>query len=117
MRSRILTGIIASALVCLATLNVSAQVTASATLQGTVTDKTGAVIPGAEVKVTNTATGEVRSASSNAEGLYTFSLLPAGIYQVRVTLKGFTTAAYENVELSVSRTTTIDAQLVAQPAV
>src|SRR5262249_22193838 len=84
---------------------------ATATLQGTVTDKTGAVIPSADVKITNKATGEARSATTTNSGLYTFNLLPAGVYEVRVSVKGFSTAAFQNVELLVGRTTTIDAQM------
>jgi hypothetical protein len=98
-------------LVCLSAMNVSAQVTASATLQGTVTDKSGAVVPGAEVKATDKQTGAVRTETTNNSGLYVFNLLPAGTYDVRVSLKGFSTALFENVELAVSRTTTIDALL------
>jgi len=111
MRTRILLGFSALVLLCLSTGNLIAQITASATLQGTVMDKTSAVIPAAEVKVTNKQNGEVRSTTSNGAGLYVFNLLPAGTYEVRVSVKGFATAAYENVELAVGRTTTIDAQL------
>jgi hypothetical protein len=98
-------------LVCLSTGNLVAQITASATLQGTVTDKTGAVIPNAEVKIISKDTGQVRTDSSGGNGAYSFNLLPAGHYEVRVAVKGFATSVYNNVELFVSRTTTIDAQL------
>jgi hypothetical protein len=111
MRKRLALLFFALALVCLSTTAIFAQVTATATLQGTVTDKSGAVIPGADVKITNKQTGEVRSAPSSGAGLYTFNLLPAGTYEVRVSVKGFSTAAFENVELAVGRTTTIDAQM------
>jgi Carboxypeptidase regulatory-like domain/TonB dependent receptor len=103
--------IVIAAAVCLATANLCAQATASATLQVTVKDQTGAVIPGADIKITNGATSESRSAASNAEGLYSFNLLPAGTYEVRVSANGFNVAVFERVELTVSRTTTIDAQL------
>src|SRR6202030_2182643 len=76
------------------TETLSAQVTATATLQGTVTDKTVAVIPNAEVRVSNRQTGETRSAVSNNAGLDAFSLLPAGYYDVRISVQGFTTAAF-----------------------
>lgn len=98
-------------LVVLGSGNLFAQATASATLQGTVLDKSGAVIPNAEVKVTSKDNGSVRTATSGAEGTYRFDLLSAGTYEVRITSKGFATAAYEGVELSVGRTTTIDASL------
>jgi hypothetical protein len=104
-------GFSALALFCLSAAGLMAQVTATATLQGTVTDKTGASVPGAEVRALNRQTGETRVETSNNAGLYVFNLLPAGTYQVRVAMKGFATAAFENVELAVSRTTTIDAQL------
>jgi len=101
----------ALALLCLSAASVMAQITATATLEGTVTDKLGAVVPGAEVRALNRQTGETRVETTNNAGLYSFNLLPAGTYQVRVAMKGFTTAAFENVDLGVSRTTTIDAQL------
>ena len=88
-----------------------AQVTATASLQGRVMDKSAAVVPGAEVKVTNKSTGLTRTATTGAEGLYNFDLLPPGIYEVRVSGKGFATTAFENVELSVGRSTALDAAL------
>jgi len=95
-------------LVCTVAL---AQTTATATLQGTVTDKTGGVIPNANVQITSKSTGETRTSTTNSAGLYSFNLLPASIYAVRVNVPGFATAIFENVELAVSRTTTIDAVL------
>ena len=111
MRKRITLLFFALVLVCLSATNVLAQISATATLQGTVTDKSGAVIPSADIKITNKQTGETRSATTTGSGLYVFNLLPAGIYEVRVAVKGFSTAAFENVELFVGRTTTIDAQM------
>jgi hypothetical protein len=87
------------------------QATATAVLEGTVTDNSGAVIPGAHVSVSEKSMGLERSEISNGSGLYRFDLLPAGIYEVRVAVQGFTTGAYQNVELFVGRTTTIDARL------
>ena len=111
MQSRILYVICILGLVYGSVSSLPAQLTATATLQGTITDKSGAVVPNAEVKITNKSTGESRSAVSNNAGIYSFNLLPAGQYEVRVSMAGFSTAAFENVELSVSRTTTIDAEL------
>src|SRR6266404_1105281 len=101
----------ATAFVCLGAGNLFAQLNSSATLRGTVADKTQAVIPSAEVVVTNKETGLTRTATTGTEGSYVFNLLPAGHYQVRVAVKGFATAAFENVELAVGQTTTIDAIL------
>lgn len=111
MTYRVTSIIFALALACLSVLHLPAQVTATATLQGTVTDATGAVVPNTEVKITNKGTGETRSAVSNGAGLYSFNLLPAGTYEVRISATGFATAQYQNVELAVSRTTTLDARL------
>src|SRR5205807_3954682 len=99
------------ALVCLCAVNIFAQVNSSATLRGTVMDKSQAVIPGAEVRITGKETGLTRSATSSTDGLYVFSLLPAGHYEVRVAVKGFSTAVFPNIELTVGQTTTIDASL------
>lgn len=88
-----------------------AQATATGTLQGTVMDKTGAVVPNAGVSITSKDTGLVRSTKSNDSGLYRFDLLPPGTYEVRVAVPGFATAVFENVGLAVSQTTTIDATL------
>ncbi|HUA84622.1 MAG TPA: carboxypeptidase regulatory-like domain-containing protein [Bryobacteraceae bacterium] len=69
------------------------------------------MIPGAKVSVTNKDTGATRTSNTSAAGVYVFNLLPAGHYDVNVAMTGFTTGLYSNVELFVSRTTTIDAQL------
>ena len=111
MKGRITLTIFVLALVLFSIPNLSAQVTATATLQGAVTDSTGAVIPGAEVKITNKSTGDVRTAISNGNGVYSFNLLPAGIYQVQVQSGGFAPITFDDVGLAVSRVTTIDAKL------
>src|ERR1700731_1609962 len=77
------------------------QVNATGTIEGVVSDKSGAVIPNAAVKLSSRATGLTRQETSNSAGQYRFELLPAGIYQVSVTLPGFATATYENVGVSV----------------
>ena len=68
-----------------------AQSTISGDLVGTVVDPTGAVIPGAKVTATNTATGIAASAVSGAKGEYRLSLLKPGSYSVKVTAAGFGT--------------------------
>jgi len=88
-----------------------AQLNASAALLGTVMDNTKAVIPNAEVRLVNRETGLERSTTSGEQGLYQFDLLPAGRYELRVSVKGFNTAVFQNVELAVSQTTTLDATL------
>src|SRR3989442_15867807 len=67
-----------------------AQVT-GATLSGTVTDTSGAVIPGVMVSIKNRGTGVVRNVSSDEVGVYSSPNLLAGIYEVTSTSPGFNT--------------------------
>jgi hypothetical protein len=60
-----------------------------ATLQGTIQDKTGAKIGGAQVTVTDQATGVVRNATASPDGFYRFGEMPPGIYTVTVDATGF----------------------------
>ena len=77
-------------LIALATLSspLFAQVKSSA-ITGTVTDTTGAVLPGVSVKVTETGTGTVNNTLTNETGQYNVPYLPIGKYTVEVTLDGF----------------------------
>jgi hypothetical protein len=79
---------------------VHAQVT-GATLSGTVTDASGAVIAGAEVSVRNTATGITKDTTTDSAGLYSIPNLIPGPYEVKVTAKGFSTAVQSNLTLAV----------------
>lgn len=98
------TILICLSLVCCGAL--FAQVTATANLQGTVEDKSQAVLRGAEVIITNKATGETRTIKTSDAGEYRFELLPVGIYSVKVKATGFAGAEAKDVELQVGRTTT-----------
>src|SRR5260370_1447499 len=62
---------------------------------GTVMDESGAVIPNATITITNKATGVARTATTNAEGLYSAPALQAGQYEVRVEVQGFRTTIRE----------------------
>ncbi len=88
-----------------------AQATASATLAGNVTDNSGAAVPAATVGITNADNGLAREVKTGDSGDYRFDLLPTGKYTVRVDQAGFATAIFEQVEVFVGRTTTIDASL------
>ena len=59
------------------------------TIQGTVTDPTGAVVPGASVTATNIATRSPNTTRTTAAGLYVLSPLPPGRYNLQVTASGF----------------------------
>jgi hypothetical protein len=74
---------------CISSVNVWAQTVSVAQITGTVKDPSGALVRGAEVKVTQTDTSYTRSAVSDDEGAYTLPSLPVGRYQLEVTMAGF----------------------------
>ncbi len=77
-----------------------AQVT-TATISGTVTDDTGAVIPGASVTSTNVNTGATRTVETDARGVYHLRQLQVGTYEVRAGTPGFQTAVRAGIQLTV----------------
>jgi Carboxypeptidase regulatory-like domain/TonB dependent receptor-like, beta-barrel len=97
-------------LVALLCSTVSAQLPIS-TLNGTVFDPQGAAVANAKVSIANQATGVVREANSDAQGLYTFANVPPGDYTVRVESAGFAKAEIKDVRLEVGRASTIDVKL------
>lgn len=64
----------------------------SGTVTGTVVDPSGAVVPNANVKLTNEATGQANEAKSNASGIFTFPSLAPGNYSLTCNAAGFSTA-------------------------
>src|SRR5438552_8602464 len=94
-------------LTLLSSINLLGQVTASSSLQGTIVDKTQALIGGkAEVTATNKETGVTRTTKTNDAGAYRFESLAAGMYAIKVSAPGFSGAEAKNVELLVGRTAT-----------
>ena len=83
------------------------QVTA-ATLSGTVRDETGAVLPSAEIEITNVETGVKRTTLSQPNGYFTLPGLPPGQYEARVGLQGFATAVQNGISLSVAQQASIN---------
>lgn len=82
-----------------------------ATLEGTVKDPTGAVVPDAIVKITEVATGETQERNSNPRGYYLFPGLAIGAYAVTVSKPGFDTKAVDDIVLQVGETHTLDIPL------
>ena len=74
---------------------------AGATLSGVVTDPGGAVVPGAQITIQNTATGISVTATTNPSGLYSATNLTPGLYRVTVTAAGFATEVAANLILTV----------------
>ena len=86
----------------------SAQVASTATIQGTVTDASGAVVPNAQVQVKNRGTGIVRTTTADGQGRYSVATLEVGSYDVQAVAPGFQTVTHANVVLSVGNTQTVD---------
>src|SRR5262245_49284593 len=78
------------------------QAGATAQVSGTVKDQTGAVLPGAEVTLTQTETGLARNAVTNETGSYTLTNLPIGPYKLEAGLPGFRTYVQNGIVLQVN---------------
>ena len=88
-----------------------AQIGQTASLTGTITDSSGAVLPGVTITVTSEAVlGGSRTAVTDGTGSYRFPALPPGTYTVKVELSGFRTVSHE-ARLQLGQTITVDAQL------
>jgi len=93
-------------------LPTAAQSTAiNGTIEGTITDDQGAVLPGVTVTVTNVETGDTRSVVTNESGLYRAPLLPLGTYKVEAELQGFKKYEQSGVTLRAGQTAVIDFKL------
>jgi hypothetical protein len=103
MNSRIIRYLLFAWIFCLAVVSsvpMRAQVT-GATLSGTVTDPSGAVIPNAQLSIKNTATSVTRDVTTDSAGFYSAPNLSPGRYNVTVSAVGFTTVVQSNIELTV----------------
>ncbi|HVU45554.1 MAG TPA: carboxypeptidase-like regulatory domain-containing protein, partial [Terracidiphilus sp.] len=85
------------ALLCWTSLPAAGQTAGEGSIQGTVTDPTGAVVPGATVTVTNTATNITTTRTSSSAGFFNISPLLPGTYTVKVEAPGFQTLVQHNV--------------------
>ena len=111
MRSR--SSVIASVLlVFIFTCTAIAQ-TFRGSIQGTVTDGSGAAVPGALVKVFSPGTGLSRMMKTNDQGVYVASELPLGTYNVTVEMQGYKTTTLTEIPVSVGSPTRADAKLAA----
>lgn len=87
----------------LAAFSSSAFAQSTATLQGSVTDQSGAVVAGAKVIVRNQATGFERIVQTDSDGNYQAASLPPGVYRVETQAQGFGPQAITDLALEVSR--------------
>ena len=91
-------------------VQLSAQVT-GATLSGTVTDNSGAVLAGAQVVIENLSTEIRRKSVTNDDGVYSAPNLPPGSYELTVAAPGFATASRKGITLNVGGNQIIDVQM------
>jgi hypothetical protein len=87
---------------------------ANGSLSGTVSDKAGAVVPGATVRVTSQGTGVTREAKTNDSGYYLIPLLPVAFYTIHVESQGFQAVEQKDIRLQVDEHRELDYTL--QPA-
>ncbi|MGH9894864.1 MAG: carboxypeptidase-like regulatory domain-containing protein, partial [bacterium] len=87
------------------------QVAGTAAVTGTVTDPTGAVIPGAEVTVSSEQYGVTRTAKTDAAGKFLITQVRPGIYKVEIHAAGFKTLIQQRIDLLVGTTTNLEFQL------
>ena len=80
-------------------------------IEGTITDSSGAVLPGVTVTITNTKTGTDRVVVTNDRGLFHAPLLPLGTYKVSAELQGFKRFEKTGITLSVGQTAVVNASL------
>ena len=95
------------ALVVLASTSLQAQ-TVTGTMQGKVTDTSGAVLPGVTVTIRNMETGLERVAVTNGEGFFSAPFLPVGRYRVVAEMAGLGTMRREGVPVNLNQTTVQD---------
>jgi hypothetical protein len=80
-------------------------------ITGTVSDPTGAVIPNAQVTLTNTDQGLTLTTTTNGSGVYTFSPVRIGHYSVSTAAAGFTTTKQSNLQVAVGQQLQVNVQL------
>ena len=106
-----LAALLALAFCILITLPGFAQTSATGGLTGTVSDPTGAVVPGATVTVTNSGTAQSRTVTTGPNGVYKVTLLSPGTYSLKVDAPGFKTAEIQGVSVIVTETPVVNAKL------
>jgi hypothetical protein len=101
----------ASAVALLLALPIAAYAQGDARFSGTVLDQTGAFVPGATVTIKNQRTGEERTVTSTAQGLYVVSNLKPSVYTVRATFGSFQPLEYTDMTLAAGQEFSLDLEL------
>jgi len=109
IRGAVQLGLLAAFFVCACSLSHAQSGTAS--VQGSVVDATGAVIPGAEVTLTNDATHVQRKSISSSNGLYNYPNVPVGTYSLNVGMAGFQTYTQTHIVLEVGSSIAVNVKM------
>jgi Carboxypeptidase regulatory-like domain/TonB dependent receptor len=107
---QLIRGFILGAMICAIAFTASGQ-TFRGTILGSVTDVSGASVPGATITVKNTETGLLRTTESQADGSYSVPELPIGNYDVTVDKANFQSYVTKGVQVSVAAERRVDAAL------
>jgi hypothetical protein len=89
----------------------AAQIGGGGSIQGVVSDQSGAVVPGATIVARNVATGVTSTRETTAAGVYAISPMPVGEYTLTVTAAGFQTTVQKKVNVDALSVTTVDVSL------
>jgi hypothetical protein len=111
MRYRCLTALVFLLSLWVLTSPVSLAQQASATVNGVVSDPSGAAVPNAQIALTNTATAVERTTTTNSDGAYAFLNVVPGQYSIRASAAGFTAITQTQITLEVNQTATFDFHL------
>jgi carboxypeptidase family protein/TonB-dependent receptor-like protein len=96
---------------CIILFAATAQAQYRTSIQGVVTDTSGAVIPGANLTLTNPATGEKQVRTTNDAGVYNFNALPAAPFRLEVGKDGFQKKVIDNLQLIPEQANAVNVQL------
>ncbi|HXT32600.1 MAG TPA: TonB-dependent receptor, partial [Vicinamibacterales bacterium] len=92
---------------CLLAVATAAYAQTASTVTGTVTDASGAALPGVSLTLQNGATGLLRSTATAADGRFVFAGIPAGPYGLRAELAGFRTVVLRDLPVTIAETLTV----------
>ena len=99
-----------SLIFCFFAINFGQQTTGS--IEGTIKDEKGAVVPGVEVTLKGVTVGFSRTVQSGSDGTYRFQQIPPGVYKISTgAASGFAAGLLENINVGIEKTTTADITL------
>jgi len=112
MNSKLRTVVLSIAIFLpISTASMLAQATTAGSLAGTVTDPSGSVIPNATLTILQPATGSTTKQTTSSEGGYIFPNLQVGTYRLTISAQGFAEAVYNNVVISIGRSSNLNVAL------